>query len=85
MNVDATVSRLIKDNSHAVKGSGHDGYSSALSYLQSSFHYKRQAAGCIWSARLIIQHPDKQYARKCHRNYLIQAAGFREQAMRAGK
>jgi len=85
MNVDATVSRIIQDNSREVKRSGYEGYSSVMSYIQSPHNAKRQAAGCIWSARLIIQHPDKQYARKSHRMYMEKAAGFRQQAMRAGK
>jgi len=85
MNVDATVSRLIKDNSGYVHNGGYEGYRSVLSHLQSPSHCKHKAAACIWSARLIIQHPDKQYARKSHRMYMEKAAGFREQAMRAGK
>lgn len=85
MNADATVSRLIKNNSRPAQSVGYDGYTSVLAHLNSPENAKRRAAGCIWSARLIIQHPDKQYALKSHRMYMAKAAEFREMVMRVGK
>lgn len=85
MNVDATVSRLVKGNSNQVKYYGLDGFTSVTDFLQSPENAKRRAAGCIWAARLIFLHPDKQYALKSHRMYMAKAAEFREMAMRVGE
>lgn len=85
MDINATLVRIERDNVQRIRNAGYEGWIELHDHLKSRDNAKRRMAGLLRCARLIILHPDKQYARKCHRNYLIQAAGFREQAMRAGK